>query len=46
MNSMKYNVFGTTEVSWNCTLGRNERELYFQLLATIYLNLAVSCLKS
>jgi hypothetical protein len=46
MNFMKYNVFGTTEASWNCTVGRNKRELYLQLLATIYLNLPMSYLKS
>jgi len=42
MDFMKYNIFGTIEVSWNCTLGRNEREL----LDTIYLNLPMSYLKT
>jgi len=46
MDFMKYNIFGTTELSWNCTLGRNERELYMQLLATIYLNMPMSYLKT
>jgi hypothetical protein len=41
MNFIKY-VFGTTDVSWNYTLGRNERELFLQLLATVYLNLPIS----
>jgi len=46
MNFKKYNVFGTTEASWNCTVGKNKRELYLQLLATIYLNLPMFYLKS
>lgn len=41
MNFIKF-VFGTTDVSWNYTLGRNERELFLLLLATIYLNLPIS----
>jgi len=46
MNFKKYNVFGTTEASWNYTVGKNKRELYLQLLATIYLNLPMFYLKS
>jgi len=46
MDFIKYNIFGTTEVSWNCTLGKNERELYMQLLDTIFQNLPISYLKT